>query len=361
MIRSKYVIPKLAGARRPAPPGPKPTNLEELKRWQRRADRVAQYFGTLHVPWDTETGKCPAFKWSEFCAIMAKWGDNDRNPTWLQRCRYQSVNLIATSLRVPAEDLQLQNLWRTRACRKAKEDGDYFDPRWADDSELVPTSRKDMIDCVNAYRAVYGAVADRTATADDIELAEYKDKLLSTCDRLNGRGSKVDPNRRKLVEGLAKFGTGSRRSRFYKVAFAKAQRKKVEATDFKPPPPTQPPKPGFGDPNNVKDPYDEQKKFLDFARKTLLAGPNDQLLALLTGPPGSGKTVAANLLLKMCETDEELRKFEITAKFTATSGNAAAILGGTTIDYLCNLGRHYIKGTSVESIAVGHFFFLVVI
>lgn len=66
---------------------------------------------------------------------------------------------------------------------------------------------------------------------------------------------------------------------------------------------------------------------------------NDQLLMLLHGPPGTGKSTLINRLKAYTNVD---------MRITATSGIAAMSLKGTTIDWFLGLGRRKLKRTKVE-------------
>ena len=66
---------------------------------------------------------------------------------------------------------------------------------------------------------------------------------------------------------------------------------------------------------------------------------NDQLLMLLHGPPGTGKSTLINRLKAYTNVD---------MRITATSGIAAMSLKGTTIDWFLGLGRGKLKKTKAE-------------
>ena len=57
-----------------------------------------------------------------------------------------------------------------------------------------------------------------------------------------------------------------------------------------------------------------------------------QFLIFVHGPPGTGKTVLAGRIMAAAE------RFGIGSKFTALSGAAATLQGGTTLHYLANMG-----------------------
>ena len=66
---------------------------------------------------------------------------------------------------------------------------------------------------------------------------------------------------------------------------------------------------------------------------------NDQLLMLLHGPPGTGKSTLINRLQECTNVD---------LRITATSGVAAMSLKGTTIDWFIGKGRRKVKMSKVE-------------
>ena len=76
---------------------------------------------------------------------------------------------------------------------------------------------------------------------------------------------------------------------------------------------------------------DGQKKAGEYILRTLdKKTHNDQLLMLLHGPPGTGKSFIINRLQECTNVD---------LRITATSGIAAMSLKGTTIDWFLGKGR----------------------
>ena len=104
---------------------------------------------------------------------------------------------------------------------------------------------------------------------------------------------------------------------------------------------------GFSDINCRGDPpkpdrfVDRERFFKGMTKDQKVAGEfmlnrldksehNDQLLMLLHGPPGTGKTILIERLRKMTN---------VKMRITATSGVAAMSLHGTTIDHFLGKGR----------------------
>jgi hypothetical protein len=56
-LRTKFVVPLLAGARPPRFPGPRPSESLPIKvrKWEQRACKFAEFAITVYHPWDLQT------------------------------------------------------------------------------------------------------------------------------------------------------------------------------------------------------------------------------------------------------------------------------------------------------------------
>ena len=88
--------------------------------------------------------------------------------------------------------------------------------------------------------------------------------------------------------------------------------------------------PGHLEPNRRFPLSPDQVHAFDTCVDAMTAG--EQFLIFVHGPPGTGKTVLAGRIMAAAE------RFGIRSKFTALSGAAATLQGGTTLHYLANLG-----------------------
>ena len=87
---------------------------------------------------------------------------------------------------------------------------------------------------------------------------------------------------------------------------------------------------------------DDQKKAADYMLDKLdKSKHNEQLLMMLHGPPGTGKTFLINRLRE---------KTNIVMRITATSGVAAMSLNGTTIDHFLAKGFRKKKKAKIETV-----------
>ena len=94
-LRSKHLVPVLAGARPPRYPGRKPAGNNPG--WRRAAGAFALYFMTLFSPWNLETHTPKGgVKWKDFCAYMQTMEHEDT--CFVNRCRAQQIAVVARSL-----------------------------------------------------------------------------------------------------------------------------------------------------------------------------------------------------------------------------------------------------------------------
>jgi len=76
-LRSKFLVPRLAGLKRPAHPGPKPRSRSALRDWRKKADAFALFYATLFVPWDSDTFEMKVRTWEDWTKTCQSWQNED--------------------------------------------------------------------------------------------------------------------------------------------------------------------------------------------------------------------------------------------------------------------------------------------
>lgn len=159
-LRSKHLIPILAGAPPPRHPGPKRADAS----WQQAADRFAAYMLTLHMPWDLELG-APKYKLSY--ETLERWShDLSVSRNFLSLATLFWIRILAQGLTVSAKTVFATSQYRSRfAKRWGSIDHASFDAEEGskrneeeEDSSLATTVLNDMI----AVYANMAPTADKT-------------------------------------------------------------------------------------------------------------------------------------------------------------------------------------------------------
>ena len=152
-IRSKLLVPILAGR---APPylGIPPPDFEYNTTWKKNSDRFAEYYLTLMVPWDVydrvpelliDSSDCEPLSYECFC----NWANRNRNPnsSFINRCRFTSIETIATSLRVDKIRKKTVTVWRAQSAKRWNDGIGGSSVRVPDDiGSLMVSNEDDVVD-----------------------------------------------------------------------------------------------------------------------------------------------------------------------------------------------------------------------
>jgi hypothetical protein len=129
MIRSALAVPIMAGKQPPRLRVPK--DWEDSK-WLKKAEICAHYYLTLFVPWSLETlvpivDVFSYLGFQQMCNTM-----KSPNASFIQKCRYASINVMATPIDEEHLKRKMFNMWRGRnatrwkdgeSVREARQDG----------------------------------------------------------------------------------------------------------------------------------------------------------------------------------------------------------------------------------------------
>jgi hypothetical protein len=132
MQQSALAVPILAGQQPPL----LLTTVDFTKRdWLKRGRVCAEYYLTLMVPWDLRT-LCPQVErldYECFRDICFQW----RHPTasFIQRCRFAAINNMAQAVSSSAQKRKTLNIWRARSATK-----------WNDQNAMREAVREEALD-----------------------------------------------------------------------------------------------------------------------------------------------------------------------------------------------------------------------
>ena len=376
-LRSKHLVTVLSG-RPPRHPGLAPRSRtrksgtsgnKRLLSWQLKADLYGRTMGSIFSPWD-ERGDCGVHSYEDFQGMQQDWEDDQKTlqndlswrrfitrdrtldsgddrtypdpdlfPDPRTVARRQHSHNLGVNLRVPKIMKLIANKWRYQNC-------DRFDnPREYDfmNNEEVEMSDQDKENAL-AIASLLETFSDKKRGGDvtgiGADTAHHLNRMGKQVERLYGHDTRVRGNIGKKtcqVRGLDPHWYRkplARNTTWAKKTFKKLMSCKPDTT-----PVTKDSliTTGIGVGGVTDDSLREGMsidKIKAFDRAISCFDSNKCLRIFVHGGPGTGKTFLAERIMKAAS----LRG--MTSRFTALSGAAATINGGTTLHYSVGMTRH---------------------
>ena len=327
-LRGKFSIIQFIGMHMPANPGPKPDDGAKLDAWERKMTKVCNFIEAVYLPWKhPEHGFRP---YQEVLVELAsfKYGSNDdtlpRTDTFINKHILRTIGFALNNKGVSSETKKMIQLVRHQFSRKR---GDTLGTSSGGSSRGDGSVERELLEVIRDVQLdeICGAkkISAYDQYLDDLKKRynslmgniDHKSEELPVCEStptsfrdaqvLLSAIEKIDEERGCEVRGKSVFNRRHRSSRssramFDKAAFLAGMNKgQKEAAEYM---------------------MQKLDKDLD----------NEQLLMMLHGAPGTGKTF---LIERLRDTTD------INMRITATSGIAAMSLKGSTIDRFLGLGR----------------------
>ena len=393
-LHSKHRIAAVSG-KPPKSPGLQPvakktgeSQLQFDKRlltWRLKADAYARTMGAMLVPWDRK-GDCQVHSYEDFVDVLRKWESDVqtlrvdrkwRNWIFRDRNRYADVEHpdpvffpdprpaarlmlaknLTTNLALPKEMRKIANRWRYQHSDRF-EDHDEYHECHGGGGENDNRSKVDVANAL-AIAALLDTVNRGTSKISGLneETSDYVRGLARQVSALYPhRGNKdaltVPTVLPKRISARVEHDWHKQR-RATDVIWAKAALR--EMLTRKPPEPAESLETDNDLSDDVRcDPPDnsdlyrdlntEQKQVLRHVEQCFEA--NEPARILVHGGPGTGKSFLANVIMKSA------KRRGLTTRFTALSGAAATVNGGTTVHYIAKLKRFCSWGRPPTSNAV---------
>ena len=333
-LRKKFSIIQFIGMQIPKNPGPVPDSASEFQRWERQMTKLCNFIEAVYLPWtDVRRGFRP---YQEVLAELRefKFGDDGGEPTvktsFINRHILRTIGFALNNKGVSSSTKKMIQLVRHQFSRKRGalscylDEDDRFDR--AEEMEMLEVLRDNQLDVIGH---------SKPKTAIDLHIDELLTQYRSITSGVNFCGVSHAP---KLNLNMSEVTAGALLSKLKEEAEESSE---VQKVDFE----------GNGGKEESinKELFfeginwtDGQKKAAEYMLDKLdKSKHNEQLLMMLHGPPGTGKTFLIKRLRDI--TNIEMR-------ITATSGVAAMSLNGTTIDHFLAKGFRKKKKTKIETV-----------
>jgi len=377
MLRSMHHVVALSG-HPPRHPGPAPkgrasqtqeTYEKRLLTWNLKATCYGRTMGAILSPWNAQ-GDCGVHSFEDFEQLQAEWDGKleelrvDRSwrhyicrdrtlvhtklvETRPRACmfpdprpaarRLHSQNL-GTNMRVPTKMKNMANKWRYQNSdtftRPEEYDSIHNDPKMSqEDVENALAIASLLATNCNERCHVLNGMTEQTAA--------YLEELSSQVERLykdNGHARQCSPDSQRSGLDLEWYNRRlAHDTNWAKDTLKEIMERTLDAGD------------DAGESITGKAVSDEslrvglkpdQLRVLDYAIQCFDSGR--PMRAFVHGGPGTGKTHLAKLVMKSAAGRG------LTSRFTALSGSAATINGGTTIHYAMGMRKHVQWGAPVS-------------
>ena len=327
-LRGKFSIIQFIGMHMPANPGPKPDDASKLEAWERKMTKVCNFIQAVYLPWKSpERGFRP---YQEVLAELAafKYGSDDdtlkRTDTFINQHILRTIGFALNNKCVTSETKKMIQLIRHQFSRKrgVTLGASYHGSGRGDGSaerELLEVVREVQLDEISGPKKIsrYDQYLDdvRKRYNSLMDTIYHKSEELPPCDSA--------PSTFRDAEALLSTIENYEEDRGCEVRAQSVVNSRGSSRQSSKP---LFDKAAFLDGMNTGQ-EDAAKYMMQKLDKDI---GNEQLLMMLHGPPGTGKTFLIERLRD--RTDIEMR-------ITATSGIAAMSLKGTTIDRFLGLGR----------------------
>ena len=389
-VATSLKVPILAGAPPPGYPGDKPaddSDDEDIALWEKNARTFVEYYSMLFLPFDHNMDpRDPTLphlavlpwnsntSWDNFTTIFKSWdvdtdGTGDKR-SWYKRSTYRLFHNLVHSFKQPKLTRTLLAKWRALSADKrptldceSERMGSSKDNLWVRHSSDDEDSCDGAVAVVEMLRDHFGA-ADKKVSRSELNLQKEVAFLGFQTGQLNNLTLplRVDPDGQELKcsEDAAKLSKQPYSSMTVQDAsdgFSKLQKgisldeiiddNELDEEEFDIPAipdnnvvnaaeiindvdPVELPVSMCNDtglPKNYKL-TDSQIECVAEMRKEMEKG---QMLVFVHGPPGSGKTTTARLLVSEKNLD---------LVFSGTTGTASSLYKAETINSLLHLGRN---------------------
>ena len=388
-IAQKLCIPIIPGHSPPQYPGPKPLppthdcnqqNLdheqteieheayrEELSLWNQKAKIFVEFYSLLLLPWDeTFDPRDPTnphikilpwnetTSWDNFTKVFRSWDVDTENTNdnrgWFRRSSYKIFTNMTTNLKQSSSSRKIMLAWRALVADKRSEYKKPEPTKTSKSENRVPIEDEgnehkgdDVQLIIDMMRKTHGRQNNRTATREQ-HLAEQTSKLgdIFQVENLDNTNTTKIFSKEILKACEEPYPTLTQKEIIQRIKDLKNGKIKISLVDK------------TNENNNLDEDdqieeehddddkatdistkissdkkvlYPEQRKVIDEMTEALRNG--EQLLAMLHGAAGSGKTTIAQQFTK---------ELKLNPIYSASTGSAAAQLEAVTINSLLHLG-----------------------
>ena len=341
-LKRKPNIPILAGKTRPCPPShKKPAGGAARRRWEQRANQFARYMGAILCPWDRH-GDCGVHNWWQLQQkiLDLKRSHHDRQGhakehLYCDAFHLQYLNNVASNMRCDEEIQKMSHEWGSEFAQRFSRGSVYNkgqkENTFQQTSDVATTidDIRELIDQATASQCIATASTDASKTVQFLsKMSDCMDHLYAESDAANG----------SIKSKITERALWRRNVRTYSKKWADDTRSDLNVdANFSEP---------IREPNALgtarslsgsarRELYQIRSELLvnedwirvfDHVTQTWIRG--EQLLLFIHGGPGTGKTTLAKAIMRAASV------FGMEHRFSATSGVAGLLNGGTTIHHL---------------------------
>ena len=311
----------------PGNPGPKPTDPTKLQVWERKMTKICNFIEAVYLPWNfPERGFRP---YQEVLAELASFkygsGNNSlpRTDTFINKHILRTIGFALKNKSVKSETKKMIQLVRHQFSRKR---GDTVAGSSTGSSKGDVCAERELLEVVRDVQ-LDEVSGQKMFSAYDKYLIDIKKRLYSLMRYLGNKSGDLPPcesapsncsDAEVLLASIKKLDEERERGDHSEPTNSRRSNQKSA-------------KPLFDREAFLKGMNKGQKEAAEFIMEKLDKDlDNEQLLMILHGAPGTGKTF---LIERLRDTTA------IKMRITETSGIAALSLKGATIDRFLGLGR----------------------
>ena len=326
-LRGKFSIVQFLGMHMPANPGPKPDDATKLDAWERKMTKVCNFIEAVYLPW-----KCPERGFRPYQEVLAelasfKYGSNDdtlpRTDTFINKHILRTIGFALNNRGVTSQTKKMIQLVRHQFSRKR---GDTVGTSFDGSGRKHGSQVREMLEVVRDVQL--DEICGKKISLSDQYLGDVKERynsLMGTIDQTSDELPPSDsaPSNFRDAKILLSAIENIEEERGCLVRAQSVDNSRCSSDQFS--------RPMFDKEAFLKGMNKDQKDAAEYMMQKLDKDvDNEQLLMMLHGAPGTGKTF---LIERLRDTTD------IKMRITATSGIAAMSLKGSTIDRFLGLGR----------------------
>ena len=336
--------------------------LEELTLWNQKAKIFVEFYSLLLLPWhetfDPRDPTNPNMKilpwnetasWDKFTTMFRSWDVNTEatndNRGWFRRSSYKIFANMTTNLRQSSSSRKIMLAWRALAADKRTGENEPVEPSETDNKVLIEDGENedkgdDVQLIIDMMRKVHGRQDRKTTNTHNREqyLAEQTSELGDIFQVEDIGKSNIAKIFSKEILEACEEPYPTLTTEEIKERLKQLKNGEITITPDK----TNDEDDQIEDENNdnakatdittktdsdEKILYPEQREVINKMTEALRSG--EQLLAMLHGAAGSGKTTIAKQFTK---------ELNLNPIYSASTGSAAAQLKAVTINSLLKLG-----------------------